>query len=98
MNEKILQRFDAWWQGEILDRPPVTLSVKPTRPYRGPVSRHATLRERWLDAEFNVESAIAGMERIDFAGDSFPVFCPNIGPEITATLFGCELEFGEHTS
>jgi hypothetical protein len=98
VNEKILQRFDAWWHGEILDRPPVTLGVKPTRPCRGPVSRHSTLRERWLDVEFNVEAGIAGIERIDFAGDSFPVFCPNIGPEITATLFGCELEFGEHTS
>jgi hypothetical protein len=91
-------RFEAWWDGAVLDRPPVTLAVKPTRPYRGPVTRHESLRERWLDVEFAVESAIAGMEQRDFVGDSLPVFCANVGPEITATLLGCELEFGERTS
>jgi len=93
-----LRRFDAWWHGEIIDRPPVTLWVKGQRPYRGPVARHATLRDRWLDVEFVVGSAIAGMESTTYLGDSLPTFCPNIGPEITATLYGCELEFGETTA
>jgi len=91
-------RFEAWWRGEVLDRPPVTLGVQPTRPYRGPVSQHVTLRERWLDAEFQVATAITRMEQTDYLGDSFPILFSNIGPEITATLLGCELEFGEHTS
>jgi hypothetical protein len=91
-------RFDAWWRGEIVDRPPVTLSVKPSRPYQGPVSRHATERDRWLDIEFNLATAIARMEQQDFLGDSLPIFWSNIGPEITATLLGCDLEFGAHTS
>ncbi|MEI8314533.1 MAG: hypothetical protein WCG79_03680 [Verrucomicrobiota bacterium] len=91
-------RFEAWWHGEIVDRPPVTLSVKQQQPDRGPVSRHATLRERWLDVEFVVDSAIAAMETTTYLGDALPVFWPNIGPEITATLYGCELEFGEVTS
>lgn len=93
-----IQRFEAWWHGAIIDRPPVTLQVKPSRPYRGPVSHHATLRERWLDAEFTVDSAIARLEQQDFVGDSLPVFWSNIGPEISATLLGCDLEFGETTS
>ncbi len=92
-----IQRFEAWWMGEVVDRPPVTLWVKPRRPYGGPVSQHTTLRERWLDAEFAVESAIGEISRRDYVGDNFPVFWPNVGPEITATLFGCELEFGETT-
>ena len=96
--ELTARRFEAWWQSDIIDRPPVTLTVKPQRPYRGPVSRHATLRERWLDVGFIVDSSIATMETTTYLGDSLPVFCPNIGPEITATLYGCELEFGETTS
>lgn len=92
------RRFEAWWHGEVIDRPPVTLSVKSQRTYRGPVSRHATLRERWLDVEFIVDSAIAAMEVTTYLGDALPVFWPNIGPEITATLYGCELEFGETTA
>jgi len=96
--ELTARRFAAWWQGEFIDRPPITLWVKRQRPYRGPVSRHTTLRERWLDVEFIVDSAIAGMEATTFLGDTLPIFWPNIGPEITATLYGCELEFGETTS
>lgn len=92
------RRFEAWWHSEVLDRPPVTLAVKSQRTYRGPVSRHTTLRARWLDVEFNVDSAIAAMEVTTYLGDSLPVFWPNIGPEITATLYGCELEFGETTA
>ena len=95
---RIIERFEAWWHGELVDRPPVSLWIKPSRPFHGPVSRHHTQRERWLDAEFAVNSAIAGMEQNDYLGDSFPVFWPNIGPEITATLFGCELDFSETTS
>lgn len=95
---KTVERFEAWWFGEVIDRPPVTLYVTPSRPYQGPVKEHRSLRERWMDVEYVVESAIAHLERHDFVGDSFPVYWPNLGPEITATLFGCELEFSESTS
>ncbi|MGQ9880715.1 MAG: hypothetical protein ACUVSV_07625 [Armatimonadota bacterium] len=95
---KTVERFEAWWLGEVIDRPPVTLYVTPSRPYQGPVKEHRSLRERWMDVEYVVESAIAHLERHDFVGDSFPIYWPNLGPEITATLFGCELEFSEGTS
>jgi hypothetical protein len=95
---KTVERFEAWWHGEIVDRTPVSLSVQSDRPDPGPQSRHRTLRERWLDAEFAVESFVARLEGAEFLGDTFPVFWPNVGPEITATLFGCELEFSETTS
>lgn len=92
------RRLEAWWHGEIIDRPPVMLSVKPERPARGPVARHATQRERWLDVEFVVDSAIAAMEVTPFLGENLPVFLPNLGPELTATLYGCDLEFAETTA
>lgn len=95
---RTLERFEAWWHGEVLDRPPVTLAVKPVRPFAGPESRHASLRERWLDVEFNVEAAIARLKRCDCVGDALPCYMPDIGPELTATLLGATLEFGEHTS
>jgi hypothetical protein len=93
-----IDRFNGWWVGEMLDRPPVTLSVKPRRPYEGPTPHHRTFRERWLDVDFVVDSAVAQMARTDYVGDSFPIFWPNVGPEISATVFGCELTFTETTS
>ena len=92
------RRFEAWWHGEIIDRPPVTFTIKRQQPSRTPVARHATLRDRWLDVEFVVDSSIAAMEATTYLGDALPVFWPNIGPEITATLYGCDLDFGETTS
>ncbi len=96
--DKTIDRFSAWWNCEILDRPPTSVWVNPARPYAGPASSHATLRQRWLDAEFFVESAIAHLAQHDFVGDSFPVFWPNVGPEVAATILGCDLEFSETTS
>ena len=46
----------------------------------------------------DTDLAIAEMERTDYVGDSFPLFWPNVGPEISATPFGCELTFTETTS
>lgn len=91
-------RFDAWWVGEIVDRPPVLVSVKPDRPYCGPCSTHADYQARWLDVEFVVEEALANMARTDYVGDRLPIFWSNLGPEITATLYGCPLTFTESTS
>jgi hypothetical protein len=95
---RTVERFAAWWQGAIIDRPPVTLWVPGRAHHRGPVSQHKSLRQRWLDVDFQVESAIAGLECGNFIGDTLPVFNPNVGPEVTATLYGAELEFGEGTS
>lgn len=96
--EKTVARFDAWWVGEIVDRPPVLVGVSPSRPYAGPVSTHTDHQARWLDVEFVVEEALAKMAQTDYVGDRFPLFWSNIGPEITATLYGCPLTFTESTS
>jgi len=95
---KTVARFDAWWVGEIIDRPPVLVSVTPSRSYGGPVSTHTDHQARWLDVEFVVEEALAKMAQTDYVGDRFPLFWSNIGPEITATLYGCPLTFTESTS
>ena len=87
------QRLEAWWLGRIIDRPPVTLSVKPARPYQGPEKSHATAEERWLDVEFQVLSAVARLQRHDYPGDGFPMFFPNVGPELTASLLGVAMEY-----
>lgn len=53
------QRFEAWWRGDVLARPPVTFIVKSPREYSGPQKSHATQRERWLNGKFQVEVAVS---------------------------------------
>lgn len=97
--EHSLQRWEAWWHGEVIDRPVVSIGVKPDKPRREvPAKAHETLRDRWLDMDYHIDRAEAHLESSVFYADSFPVFMPNVGPELVATLFGCELNFGEATS
>jgi len=91
-------RYDAWWRCGRLDRPPVTLYIETKGSPRAPRSNHADLRARWLDVEFQVESAVASLETSPCLGDSVPCWVPNVGPDLTSTLFGAELIFGENTS
>jgi len=91
-------RFDAWWDGGRLDRPPVSLWVEGKRSPKSPHSTHPNLRERWLDVDFQVESALAQLEISPRLGDTVPAWMPNVGPDLVSTLFGAELVFGEHTS
>lgn len=99
--DKVLQRFEAWWRCEIIDRPLASLNVKDDREVKGPPPRqYATLRDRWFDLEHQLQwqrawSEVGGTCPTD---DNFPRFFPNLGPEVVSTLFGCELDFGEHTS
>ncbi len=93
-----VERLEAWWDGRVLDRPPITLYVRARNPYNGPKSLHSSLRDRWLDVEYNVDCAIADLERRVYLAETLPVLFPNIGPCLTGTIFGCPLEFSEETS
>ncbi|MHC4561238.1 MAG: hypothetical protein ACYS8X_00530 [Planctomycetota bacterium] len=96
----ILQRFEAWWQCEVLDRPLVSVGVPRKHEPRKAVATktHPTLRDRWLDFEYELDHMEANLDGAAFAGDSLPIYYPNIGPEICATAYGCELEFSPGTS
>lgn len=95
---RIARRFEAWWHGEVLDRPPVTAFLPSGKRYTPAVSHHAGVRDKWLDTEFRVDDAIARAEAIGCCGDAFPIVMPNVGPELVATLYGCPLEFSDDSS
>lgn len=91
-------RFEAWWDRQIIDRPPVKVNVRPTAEPAWPVSRHADFRSRAFDAEYQVERAIAALGARPWLGDAIPLFNPNMGPDITSTPLGVELQFSEFSS
>ena len=93
-----MDRAEAWWHRQVIDRPPVTMHVRPERAPRKVPAHHASLRERWLDVEYAVACAEASVESGVFLAENFPRYMPNLGPEICAALYGAELEFTENTS
>ncbi len=94
----VCQRMDAWWEGEIIDR--ATIQVTAPRPNPKPLPRkqHASYRERWMDIDYVVECAAITIANTYWAGDSLPIFMPNLGPEILTACYGAELDFTENTS
>jgi len=91
---------DAWWDRTIIDRPVVWMTLpKATPPVPWPAKKPwPTVRDRWLDAEWNAEVAYANAVNTEWLGDAVPTWSPNLGPEVFSALFGAELEFSEDSS
>ncbi|MHB0939055.1 MAG: uroporphyrinogen decarboxylase/cobalamine-independent methonine synthase family protein [Armatimonadota bacterium] len=98
--EQRLARQDAFWQCEIIDRPVVNIWLsKPNPEYPWPAEKSwPTMKDRWLDTDYLVESRLAGVMNSDYLGDALPSTYPNLGPEVFSAFFGCEMDFSESTS
>ena len=96
-----MSRIDAWFANELLDRPPVRFSEHNAEYSASPLLADKTwpyLKSRWFDAEFQVDYFIESIRGRTFHGETFPVFWPNLGPNVYAAFHGADLEYGEVTS
>jgi hypothetical protein len=99
--EQAMQRVDAWYHCEILDRPPIRFMAHNAFLDTGVDYAKLSSEERkarWFDVEHQVDLFEQSIEGRTFHGETFPVFWPNLGPNVYAAFFGAELEFGEVTS
>jgi hypothetical protein len=97
---EVLQRYEAWWACEIVDRPLTSITFPKPASEQVPVpdKAHETLRDRWMDTTYTVERTVAELTNTVYAADALPVTIPNLGPEVFSAFYGCPLEFGESTS
>jgi len=93
-----LSRHEAFWHREIIDRPPIMISLpKPgAKPF--PHKEHETLKARWLDIEYRAEAADHALSNTLFPYDLMPIAQTNLGPEIFSAWCGCGYEYGEDTT
>lgn len=98
--EMAAKRIYAWYQQEIIDRPPVrfighnaAFNVDSTQ-QKSPEA----WRKIWFDVESRVEVFEKSIEGKLFHGETFPMFDPNLGPDVYAAFYGAELTYGEVTS
>ncbi len=99
--EKAIERVEAWFDGCVIDRAPVRFSrhnIQYDTAEDLDGSRWQSLEDRWLDAEYQVDVFLRDIEGQTVRGESFPVYWPNLGPDIYAAFFGCPLTFGQVTS
>ncbi|MGV8093986.1 MAG: hypothetical protein AB2L24_19155 [Mangrovibacterium sp.] len=101
--EPAMRRIDAWFKGDIIDRAPIRFS-KHNAQYDSvnehfiETSQWRTLKDKWMDAEYQVDAFLKETENGIYLAETFPVFWPNLGPDIYAAFFGCELDYDETTS
>lgn len=98
--ELAMQRIYAWYEGAIIDRAPVRFSAHNADFNvldEGAWPRER-LKERWFNAEYQVDRYLASIAGKLFLGETFPVFWPNLGPVVYSAFYGAELEYGEVTA
>ena len=94
-----MRRVYAWYDHEVLDRAPVRFSqAARDLPPAGEGKRWPDLESRWFDARYQVEHYLSCLEASSYLGETFPVFYPNLGPNVFAAMLGGQLTFGEATS
>ena len=98
--EDVLNRYEAWWNCDIVDRPLVSIvfPVPETERQALPQKEHATIRDRWMDTDYVVSTAEVHLRNTVHFADSLPVAWPNLGPELFSAFYGCEMEYGEDTA
>lgn len=98
--DRALDRLEAWYVQQIIDRPPVRFSRHNAfvEQASGDMSRWPSLKARWFDVDYQIEKFLADIEGKSFLGETFPIFWPNLGPNFFAGLYGAPLEFGDVTS
>ncbi|MBQ4089516.1 MAG: hypothetical protein IJC56_06520 [Clostridia bacterium] len=92
------RRFEAFWNREIIDRPPVSLSLRKPGAKPFPTRKYATYEQQWLDIDSRVADMDAAMANTDFLYDSLPIAWPNLGPEIFSAWCGCGYKYGQTTT
>jgi hypothetical protein len=98
--EQAMQRIYAWYEQEMIDRPPIRFSAHNAEYSVSPHLKKSwsTLKDRWFDSEYQVELFIDSIKGRKFYAETFPVFWPNLGPEVYTAFHGSELEYMEVTS
>jgi hypothetical protein len=99
--EPAMRRVEAWFAGEMLDRPPVRFIAHNAFLDSGADLAGLTAverRARWLDPEYQVDRFLSSIAGCAFHGETFPVYFPNLGPDVYAAFYGAPLHFGEVTS
>lgn len=97
-----MKRVYAWFENEIIDRPPIRFQAH--NAFLASASEDITnlswddKKAWWFDVEKQVGLFLKSIEGRRFYGETFPVYFPNLGPDVYAAFYGAELKFGETTS
>jgi len=94
------KRYEAFYNGEIYDRPPVWFTFRAAEQVGEPPESksYASHRERWLDVAHRAAWENYNIDNTEYYADAFPTVFPNLGPEIFSAFCGCAYHFMPETT
>ena len=93
--EEAAKRWDAFYAGEIIDRPLVTVTA-PREGFKRP--QFISYRDRAFgDIDDIIGRAIALAEATFYGGEAVPAFNPSFGPDEVAVFMGAEMKWSENS-
>jgi hypothetical protein len=97
-----MKRVYAWFENKIIDRPPIRFQAHNSFIASETAALKSMSKEElkkwWFDVETQVDLYLKSIEGRTFHAETFPVFFPNLGPDVYAAFYGANLLFGETTS
>jgi hypothetical protein len=99
--DRSIDRIYAWYEQQIIDRPPVRFT-RHNAEYEAADNtwreNWRDLRDKWFDEEYQIDRFLNQLRGQRYLGETFPIFWPNLGPNVFAALYGSDLKFAEVTS
>jgi len=94
---KSRERFEAWWHGEVIDRPLIQVFAPKKDAPPDPPPSYSSIEQKWLDADYRIRAFEWQMARTYYAGDAFPYFDTHIGPGTLSLYLGAKPELHDNT-
>ena len=94
------KRYEAFFQGEIHDRPPISITFRTDKQIGEPPQspQYADHKERWMDVKTRAAWDNYNIDNTVYYADALPTVFPNLGPEIFSAICGCGYFFGPDTT
>ena len=97
--DKCTERFDAFWEGEIIDRCLTSVVSRRSKPVAVKTENitASSLEEKWFNCDYRYNQAIKDFAATYYGGEAFPNFVANLGPGVAAAYMGAEYALHEDT-
>jgi hypothetical protein len=92
--DRVKSVWNAFWEGEVVNRPPVWATVARPGAARGDLDRHYWHAVKGNHA-YMLEQIDRWLEGTEFLGESLPLFGPDLGPDQFAAFLGTDFEFSD---
>ncbi len=98
--DECMARIYAWYEQRVIDRVPVRFHHHNMQYERARVvdGSWESIDERWFDVEFQVKTFLDSLDGVTFAGETFPVFWPNLSAVVYNLFLGQTAHFDDVTA